>query len=77
MDAPGGDHSKCIKSDRSRHKSYGIIRVEFINQIGINELIDKKKNRLTDLENKAFFFFFFLSERTLWDGGRNSLEGLD
>lgn len=41
--APGGDHSKCIKSDRSRHKSYGIIRVEFINQIGINELTDKRK----------------------------------
>ena len=73
MDAPGGDHSKCMKSDRSRHKTYGIIWVEFINQIGINELIDKRKTD-SDLDNKAFFF---LSERTVWDGGRNSLEGLD
>ena len=57
MDAPGGDHSKCMKSDRSRHKTYGIIWVEFINQIGINELIDKRKTD-SDLENKAFFFFY-------------------
>ena len=29
MDAPGGDHSKCMKSDGSRHKTYDIIWVQF------------------------------------------------